>query len=59
MEQIPAPFLAAGLSHEQRGVVGLMLNLSKCLRDLRQCLFLASLFFPTVIDCMIGQSLRR
>ena len=59
MEPIPLPFLAAGLSRERRGVVCLMLNLSKCLRDLRQCLFLASLFFPTVIDCMIGHSVRR
>ena len=37
----------------------LMLNQSKCLRDLQQCFFLASLFFPTVTDCMIGHSVRR
>ena len=38
----------------------LMLNLSQCLRDLRRCFVLASLFFsPTVTDCVIGHIVRR
>ena len=35
------------------------MNLSKYLRNLRQCFFLASLFSPAVADCMIGHSVRR